>query len=180
MVHCYRMPITPSYRQPDLYWKQLQELKAAAVCTRLYRNRMAKWVRAVELVKAVASSGAIAAWVVWKQYPFIWSFIIASAQLLDALKGVFPFSRHHKSAGDLTAALELLYIDAEQDWENIAMGEMPAQTINKRRAQLRKLQLDAEKKHFPEGFEPNARLIQLATEETRTYFRLTYSEEPSS
>ena len=44
-------------------------------------------------------------------------------------------------------------------------------------AKLRKLQLEAERKHFPEGFEPDAALIELATQEANDYFLLTYTEE---
>ncbi len=116
---------------------------------------------------------------VWKNYPFIWTGIIASAQILDAIKGVFPFARLHKSAVELTVALELLYIDAEDEWESIYRGSMKDEDITKRRTKLRKLQLDAERKHFPDGFEPSQKLIALATAEASAYFALTYSQEAS-
>jgi hypothetical protein len=44
---------------PRLYWRELGQLKAAAIYMRLYRNELAKRVRAVEIVKAVASSSAL-------------------------------------------------------------------------------------------------------------------------
>jgi hypothetical protein len=56
-------------RQPDLYWKRLGQLKAASICIRQYRNRLTRWVRAIELLKAVGSGGAIAGWVIWKDWP---------------------------------------------------------------------------------------------------------------
>lgn len=164
-------------RQPDIYWRQMEQLKAASVCIRLYRNRLARWVRGVELVRAVASSGSIAAWAWWKDYPLLWGGIIAGAQVLDATKHVFPFARQHRAASDLTVALELLFIDAQLEWEKIYTGRVPEATIMDRCTKLRKLQLEAERKHFPEGFEPSQKLIDLATEETRAYVLLTYSEE---
>jgi hypothetical protein len=166
-------------RAPDLYWKELQQLKAACICMRLYRNRLGRRVRVVEVVKAVASSSAIAAWVVWKDYPFLWTAIIAAAQVLDAIKGVFPFARHHKAASDLTVALEVLYIDAEDDWESIHAGRLAAEAITRRRTKLRKLQLAEEKRFFPEGVELPPALIRLATEEVGAYFELTFSGESS-
>jgi hypothetical protein len=164
-------------RQPDLYWKQIEQLKAASICMRLYRNQLAKRVRGVEFVKAIASSGGIAGWVIWRDYHFMWAGIIAAAQLLDAIKNVFPFARMHKAASDLTTAMEIIYIDAEDEWESIYMGKLDEEAINKRRTKLRKLQLAAEQKHFPEGFEPSDKLIQLATDEASTYFELTYPQE---
>ena len=164
-------------RQPDLYWKQLQQLKAACICIRLYRNRLGKRGKAVEIVKAVASSGGIAGWVIWKDYPLVWSGIIAAAQFLDAVKAVFPFAKNHRAASDLTVAMELIYIDAEDEWESIFAGKLQPEAINKRRTKLRKLQLEAEKRHFPEGFEPDAKLIGLATDEANAYFALVFKEE---
>ncbi len=78
---------------PDLYWKRLGQLKGAAICMRLYRNRLASYVRFVELVKAVASCGAIACWAIWRDYPLVWAAIIAASQFLDATKHIFPFAR---------------------------------------------------------------------------------------
>jgi hypothetical protein len=120
-------------RQPDLYWKNLQQLKAASVCMRLHRNRLGRRVRTVDALKAIASSGAIGAWVIWRDPPFLWGAIIAATQVTDALKGVFPSTRQHKSASDLTFALETLCIDAEEEWESIYRGAIAAETINKRR-----------------------------------------------
>jgi hypothetical protein len=163
-------------RQPDLYWRELEQLKAASVCIRLCRNQLARRVRAVDLVKAIASSGALAGWVVWRDYPFLWSGIIAAAQLLDATKHVFPFARQHKAAGELTVALELLFIDAQYEWERIYEGLVPWEAIMDARRKMQTLQLEAERKHFPEGFEPPRGLIALAAEEARTYITLTYGE----
>ncbi|MEI9965795.1 MAG: hypothetical protein WDM92_15245 [Caulobacteraceae bacterium] len=159
-----------SLRQPDLYWKQLQELKAACICIRLYRNRLSRRLRLIEIVKAIGSSGGIAGWIVWKDIPFVWTAIIAASQLLDALKNVFPLAKSHKAANDLTVALEVLYIDAEDEWESIYAGRLSADAIVKRRTRLRKLQLVEERKHFPDGLELPADLIRLATIEAKAYF----------
>jgi len=154
----------------------MEELKAASVCIRLCRNRLGRFVRAVELVKAVASCGGIGAWVVWKDYPFLWSGIIAAAQFLDAIKGVFPFAKEHKAAGDLTVALELLFIDTQYEWERIYAGKMGDDAIMTARRKIQRLRLEAERKHFPEGFEAPAKLLPLAANEARNYMIMTYSE----
>jgi hypothetical protein len=164
-------------RQADLYWRQIEQLKGAAVCIRLYRNRLARRVKTVETIKAVASSGAIAGWFAFDAYKLLWGCIIAAAQLLDVLKDVFPFAKLQRQAASLTVALELLLIDAEDEWEKIHIGKIENEAIVERRTRLRKLQLEAEQKHFPEGFEPDRKIVALATEETRTYFLLTYDLE---
>jgi len=166
-----------SRRQPYLYWRQIEQLKAAAVCIRLYRNRLARRVRAIEIVKAVASSGAIAGWAASRSYPFVWGSIIAGAQLLDALKDVFPFAKLHKQAAELTVALELLLIEAEDEWEKIHIGKFSDAIITERRTRLKKLQHESEQKHFPEGFEPDTKLLALAKREAKTYIKYMYDME---
>jgi len=166
-------------REPQLYWQELLQLKASAICMRLYRNRLGWRVRWVEIVKAVASSGGVAGWVVWRDIPFVWTGIIAAAQLLDALKAVFPFARLHKAASDLTVALELLSIDAEAEWEGIHRGDQDGAAIIRARTRLQKLKLTEERRHFPEGLELPGDLVALATHDAQAYFRVTYSGEAS-
>jgi hypothetical protein len=162
---------------PNLYWAQLRQTKARAIYVRLYRNYLAKRTRAIELVKAISSSGAIAGWVVWKDWPLFWSAIIAAAQLLDALKGVFPFAKLHRAASDLTVAMETIWIDADAEWTDIYAGRLTDQDVSKRLQKLRKLVLEAEKKHFPDGFEADPKIALLAQRETEGYFRITYGSE---
>jgi hypothetical protein len=163
-------------RQPDLYWREMEQLKAASACIRLCRNRLAKYVRAVEFIKVIASSGGIAGWAVWNSYPFVWAAIIAAAQLLDAVKHVFSFAREHKSASDLTVALEILFIDTQYEWEKIYAGKMSEEDIMAARRKMQKLRLEAERNHFPDGFQPPSKLVTLAAEEARAYMMLTYAE----
>lgn len=112
-------------RQPDLYWKNLQQLKTAAVFVRLYRNRLGRYVKGLEILRAFASSAAIGGWVIWRDYSLLWSSIIVAAQVADALKGVFPFAKIHRAASDLTIAMETICIDAEDEWESIYRGPCP-------------------------------------------------------
>lgn len=162
---------------PSLYWAQLRQVKAASIYMRLYRNRLARQVRTVELIKAISSSGAIAGWVIWRDLPLVWGSIIAAAQFLDAVKGVFPFAKLHRAASDLTIAMEIIWIDADAEWTEIYAGRLTDQEIAKRLQKLRKLQLDAERKHFPDGFEPSTRLVELAEAEAESYLSITYADE---
>ncbi len=160
-------------REVEAYWQELQQLKARVIYTRLYRNRLARWVRAVDLVKAVASSGAIAAWVVWREFPLVWASIIAASQFLDAIKSVFPFAKLHKAAAAQTVAIETIWIDAEAEWSAIYAGQVDGETIPSRLARLRKLQLASEARNFPDGFEPGRRLMKLAERDANAYFAVT-------
>lgn len=150
------------------------ELKVASSYIRLYRDYLGKWVTGLGTLKAVASSVGIAAWVVWKEYAFLWAAIIAASQVADALKEVIPFSKKHKGASELTLALTSLFIDAQLEWENIFSGRYTNDEIINRLHKLRKLQLEAEGKSFPEGLAEKASLFEDAQRTAKDYFTGTY------
>src|SRR5579863_5193706 len=101
------------HRQQQLYWAQMVELKVAACYIRYYRDYLGKRVTALGTLRAVASSGSIAAWALWKEYAFVWGAIIAVSQVVDALKDVFPFTKKHKAAIDHAITLASIFIDAQ-------------------------------------------------------------------
>lgn len=173
-------PTTDPHRQQELYWKQLTRLKVAEAYTRLYRDRLATWVMRLDVLKAVASSGGIAAWAIWRNYAFVWAAIIAAAQVADALKDVFPLSRLHKAASEHTSILNALFIDAQLEWENIFSARYSSDESMKRRHKLMKLQLEAERKNFPGGLAVNQAIAALAEQEAKDYLTATYGVEARS
>jgi len=152
----------------------MYQLKVAASYIRLYRDRLGRWVTGLGVLKAVASSASIAAWVIWKEYAFVWGAIIAASQLADALKDIFPFARKHKAASALAMTLGNLFIDVQLEWEYIFIGRYMDEEIMKRLHQLRKLQLDAEDHNFPDGLATRVNLFDRASQEAWEYFQATY------
>jgi hypothetical protein len=146
----------------------------AASYIRLYRDSLGRWVTFLGAIKAVASCGGIAAWVVWKEYAFVWGAIIATSQLADALKDVFPFAKKHKAACEHMITLSNLFIDVQLEWENIFSGRYTDDEIMKRLHQLRKLQLDAENRCFPDGLAERNALLDRAKQESSEYLAATY------
>ncbi len=162
------------HRQQKLYWDQMFELKVAASYIRLYRDYLGKWVSGLGALKAIASCGGIAAWVIWKEYAFVWGAIIAASQLADALKDVFPFAKKHKAACEHSSVLAGLFIDVQLEWENIFSGRYTDDEIMKRLHQLRKLQLDAENRSFPDGLAERNALLDRAKQDATEYIAATY------
>ncbi len=161
-------------RQQQLYWAQMVELKIAACYIRRYRDYLGKWVTGVGTLRAIASSGAIAAWALWKEYAFVWGAIIAASQVADALRDVFPFTKKHKAASEHTITLSSIFIDAQLEWENIFSGRYTGDQIMTRRHKLMKLQHDAERLTFPDGLATREPIFAQAQQEARSYFKATY------
>lgn len=164
----------PAHRQQQLYWAQMIELKVANAYIRRYRDYLGKWVTSLGVLRAIASSGGIAAWALWKQYAFVWGAIIAASQVTDVLKDVFPFTKKHKAASVHTITLGAMFIDAQLEWENIFSGRYTNDQIMKLRHKLMKLQHDAERENFPDGLAVKGALFAQAEDEAKEYFRATY------
>jgi len=150
------------------------ELKVANAYIRRYRDYLGRWVTSLGVIRAIASSGGIAAWALWKQYAFVWGAIIAASQVTDALKDVFPFTKKHKAASVHTITLGAMFIDAQLEWENIFSGRYSDDQIMKLRHKLMKLQHDAERGNFPDGLAVMESLFAEAQQEAKEYFKATY------
>jgi hypothetical protein len=150
------------------------ELKVAACYIRLYRDYLGKRVSALGTLRAIASSGSIAAWALWKEYAFVWGAIIALSQVADALRDVFPFTKKHKAASEHTITLGSIFIDAQLEWENIFSGRYTDDQIMNRRHKLMKLQHDAERTSFPDGLATRDALFARAEQDAKDYFTATY------
>jgi hypothetical protein len=83
----------------------------------------------------------------------------------------------HRSASDLTVALELLCIDAEVEWQSIYAGNIPDESIIERWARLKKLQLQAEQRHFPDGFNPPKTMIDMANRQANAYLLSVFGKD---
>jgi hypothetical protein len=150
------------------------ELRVAVGYIRRYRDDVGRWVTGLGTVKAIASSGGIAAWAIWREHAFVWGMIIALSQVADALKDVFPFSKTYKAASEHTITLSGVFIDAQLEWENIFSGRYTNEQIMNRRHKLMRLQHDAERHNFPNGLGTKPPLFALAQQEAKDYFAVTY------
>jgi hypothetical protein len=162
------------HRQQQLYWNEMIDLKSEASYIRLYRDSLGRWVTSIGALKAIASSAGIAAWVIWKEYAFVWGFIIALSQVADALKDVFPFARKHKAACVYSMTIDNLFNDVQLEWENISSGRYTDEEIMKRLHQLRKLRLDALQHNFPDGLAARNPLAVQAKQVAEDYFQTAY------
>jgi hypothetical protein len=151
------------------------ELKIEAAYIRRYRDHLGGKVTLLATLRAIASSGGIAAWAIWKEYAFLWGAIIAASQVADALKEVFPFTKTHKAASDHAISLDSMFIDAQLEWENIFSGRYTDEQIMNRLHKLKKLQHEAERRNFPRGLVTKEALFAGAQQEAQEYFASAYS-----
>ena len=114
----------------EKYWYYMVQIKASIYYLEIYAEHSYKWDRRVNVYGAIASSSSIAAWAIWKDWSYIWAFIIAISQVFTAIKEYLPFGRRLKFLRPFTEEMKLLYITMEYDWYKVAEGELTETEIN--------------------------------------------------
>jgi len=163
----------PSHEQ-QVYWQELVQLKADSFYVRDYRNGLNRWVTGVATIRAIASTGGIAAWLVWKKYAWVWACIVAASQIVDALKGVFPFYKRRGALSRWLRSLNRLFVEAQRDWDAISAGRCTDAQIRKLTHRLRLRKERAEGKYIPHGLGQREEIFEKAQNEAAKFFSARY------
>jgi len=91
----------------------------------------------INIITAIASSSSIAGWVMWRSWSFIWSFIIAFSQVINAVKIYLPYSTRVKTLNEQYSELYKLFIDYDNLWFKIANGYFTEEQINDKLREFR-------------------------------------------
>lgn len=159
------------------YWVELQALKAHIYYLELYQLKSEGTERWISIVLAVASSGSIGAWVIWKEYAFVWAMFIAASQAISVIYKFLPFKARIKPLSIAGVELSVLADEAEKAWFDVARGELTEREINEKRFAIRKKKSAVMKSAFSGMVIPeNKRLMTRAEEQMSKYFKSHYPE----
>lgn len=147
------------------------QIKAWIFYLDLYGENSYKWEKRINVFSAIVSSTSIAAWAIWQQLSFAWSFIIAISQVLSAIKGFLPYSRRLKSIVPFMEDLKFLYNRMEYTWFKVASGEMTEEEINEILYEFKNEYTNIENKHLKdETLLENEKFKKRSDMKTDAYF----------
>lgn len=112
------------------FWQELVDLKRDCLYVEAYLDRTEALDRGINIFLACTSSTAIAGWVVWQRFGFLWALLIAGAQVVNAIRPWIPYSRRLKALMGLAPELGALAITAEREWFDVAAGSMTEAEIH--------------------------------------------------
>ena len=95
------------------YWREFFRLKVHVIYVEQLLAKTETWDRSIKMFSAIASSASIGAWVVWKDYAFLWGTLIASAQVLNAVRQYLPYKDRLRCYAALRSELEELLLGVE-------------------------------------------------------------------
>lgn len=155
----------------EKYWRYMVQIKAWIFYLDLYGEDSYKWEKRINVFSAIASSTSIAAWAIWQQLSFVWSFIIAISQVLSAIKGFMPYSKRLKAIVPFMEDLKFLYNKMEYNWFKVASGEMTEEEINETLYGFKNEYTNIENKHLKdETLLENESFKKKADIKTNAYF----------
>lgn len=154
----------------QLIWKQLYRMKTHAVYLELLLAQTETIDRAIKIFLAIVSSGSIAGWVVWKEAQFVWGFLIAASQVVNAIRPYLPYKERMKALSALARELDELAIHTEIKWLEIAAGELTEKEMRKLHADMLTKASGAAQKHFPNNAIPSKPALLNQAETTATKY----------
>ena len=164
----------------SLYWDNLVQLRAGVYYLQAYQIHSEKWNNRVQAFLAITASSSIGGWAIWQEYGMIWGSLIAASQVVNAVKGFFPFQKRAQAIGSLNTEQERLALEAESKWFSVFEGELSAKAIYELVTDLKQRKLEASHKHFKDQTLPHKPNCEAeAAERTRAYFESYFRTSPS-
>jgi len=162
----------------ERFWRELDQLRIHATYVEGYYEKTVRTDRFVNMVLAVASSGGIAGWAVWNEYHYVWAFIVATSQVINAVKGYLPYSKRLKALNALSAELESQFLSMENHWFNVAEARLNDEEIHKLHMKLKEQRRMIVQKNIGAIDLPHdQRLMDEAIESAKRYFENFYTFE---
>lgn len=160
------------------FWKEFFRLKVHVNYLELHLGRTENIDRALKIFLAITSTGSIGAWAIWKEGAFIWGMLIATSQVLNAIRQFLPYKDRLRAISGLLNDMDELVLYAEMKWLDVASGKLSEDEIRKALTDVRTRRLKAFKKHFSSSIIPeNNIFFNEAENKAIAYFDNFYGQE---
>ena len=157
------------------YWNLLVQTRFKVEYVDVYAEKMYGYDKAINIICAIASSTAIAAWSTWTQLAYIWGLIIAVSQLASVIRDIFPFNNRIKVLRELSGKLKGTFCQMEFDWYKVSQGLLLDEEINELLFRYKKQIKDIEVRHLTEEFLPEKQNYKIIAEDKcKDYFTALY------
>lgn len=162
----------------EKFWRELDQLRVHATYVQGYYEKTVQTDRFVSMILAIASSGSIAGWAVWNQYQYVWAFIVAASQVINAVKSYLPYSKRLKALNYLSAELEILFLSMENHWFNVAEARLNDEEIHELHMKIKEQRRLIVQKHIGSIDLPlDQKIMDESIDSAKRYFKNFYTFE---
>ena len=114
------------------FWNELKAIKSEIEYLRLYLIEAERIDNSIKLTLAVASSGGIAGWALWRNQnlQIVWATLIAVSQVVNAINRFLPWEKRIKAIHGAKSELAGIFLFAEREWFSVSEGLLTIQEIH--------------------------------------------------
>jgi hypothetical protein len=155
----------------ERYWRRLTDKRYQLIYINEYYDRCVRLQRMINIFLAFSTSGAIAAWAIWKEYPVIWALVIAASQVITAIKPYLPYEKRIDGIFDVISQFSVICNELEAKWFYVAKGTMSEEEINELYYNFEKRWTDIESKTLKgDSIKANEKIAAIANVKKEKYF----------
>lgn len=163
-----------------IIWAGLCNIKYETYVLASLLDQFQRRERTMNWILAIASSGSIAAWALWKEVPFtfIWGAVIAASQVLTAVKPHFAYSKYVKEINPKFLRLDTLNMEMQMLWDKLQNKKITLDTAGESYSEIRK-QL-AQILNFADDtiLNPGKKITDKANQQMELFLRTNYDTKP--
>ncbi|MDW3192947.1 MAG: hypothetical protein R8G66_11305 [Cytophagales bacterium] len=104
-------------------WGNFIRTKYQALYLSHFNSYIRTFDRIANVTVAIASSGTIGAWLIWKEYPIVWASILGASQLTNIIKPFLPYLKDKQTLAESYIFYETLHLDYEKLWSEFETNE---------------------------------------------------------
>jgi hypothetical protein len=155
----------------ERYWNKMTDKRYRVYYISEYYDRCVRVLRIINIFLAVTSSGAIAAWVIWKEFPVIWAGVIALSQVITAVKPYLPFEKRIEGMNEIINQFSVICNEMEAKWLYVSKGSLTEEEINDLYYDFEKRWADVEATSLKGDSIPiNDKIATIANEKKDQYY----------
>lgn len=110
-------------------WANLCNMKYKGFILELLVAKYQDLDQKINIFLAIASSGSIAAWLIWDKFPLVWGAIIAVSQAITAVKPYLPYSKMVKDLNSKCLSISLLNNEYERFYSKVRRKKLTEDVV---------------------------------------------------
>ena len=148
----------------EKYWAYYTGTKYELLYFYEYRSDSYRWLKYTESFLAIVSSTSVAAWAVWNQLPLLWAVLIATSQVMTAVKQYMPYSKRVSALNELLPRLDAVLNRIDHDWFRVDKGALTEEQINDLLFSYKKECTDLANQHLTGAYFPEREDLRRAAQ----------------
>lgn len=150
-------------------WELLIETKRNTLVFNKYLIQEQKFQRIVKIALGITSTGSIAAWGLWKDFPTVWAIIIGMSQLLTVVTSYIKTELLIKELHSKQLEMNLLNQQVAKLWRQITLGQLNQIELESYYEEYQQKFINLNQFSLEVAFEPSQSVTDAANLELENY-----------